>query len=87
MLALPSQAGSLPLAAYSSVEPSAGERLDAVDIGAGEHPLGDPPGETGAGKDAQLARRLGRGPAIGPEPAAPGKSAGGGEIGIGGFVA
>ncbi len=35
------------------------EGLDRIDIGAGEHPLGDPPGEPGAGEDAELARRVG----------------------------
>src|SRR5271169_921412 len=70
-----------------SVERRTGQRLDRVDVGAGEHPLGYPPGEPGAGEDTELARRVGGRPAIGSEPAAAGKSAGRREIGVGDFCA
>src|SRR5271170_7486554 len=70
-----------------SVGLASGEGFDRVDVDAGEHPLGYPPGKPGAGEDTELTRRVGDSPAIGSEPTAAGKSAGGGEIGVGGFGA
>ncbi len=88
MPAPPRQASrAAPPHSQPSVGFGAGQSLDRIGIGAGKHPLGHLAAKAGAGEDAELAFRIGGGAAIRPEPAAAGKGAGGGEIGVGNFAA
>jgi putative PIN family toxin of toxin-antitoxin system len=69
-------------AARASSGRTAGQFLGRLDIGTSQHRLRGVTVEPGAGKGGQLARDCGLAPAIGAEPAPPGKRAGGGEIGF-----